>query len=362
MNDNNQDPEGLYKKYKQTRDVNAAHGMEKPDQPVEEELVDQVYRRYQHTRGSAETEIDEIMRAIANASDTTVDGQSIPDDQSNTNLNQPHPGHTDTDLQPIASVGEVTDHTESNKNNRSSPQAANDSGNFLKYFVPAIAATLIVFFALPLINNKGPSDSTQNTDYLTAELAPFVEPNTNSMLGFSDTGNSRNTALNYGFLATDLTVLANAGGPAATVKQVVQSYLLSEQTHADSIRTMALDVISGINADIDTDSLTSDSIAKLHALSITLGEQTSNNNTDWFKLGQAIESIGLTAQLALATDDTKPLNSALDHGSSLTVSNEDANLKKQIDALFTETVQDAMPPAELRRIITKANDIKSVVQ
>ena len=347
--DNPPDPEALYNVYKDTRAVSSDSAAK--DVPVgitditaDDNIADLVYKRYQQTRSGASTDIDEIMRVIS-AGKSTAESHQLED--------QPDSLSAAPDIQKIDnSVGRF------GWLNKLSGAGNDGYAGWGKVIFPAVAAAVFAFLLVPFVTSKNNNnDSVAHTTQLPPELERYIAPASSQMLGFSDQDNAHNVSFQYGVLATDLHVLRNGAGSPELLKSVVQSYLLDETTLPEAIVIAAKQVVS-LNAPGSAEMATG-----IDNLLTAMNEQVSaNNHGDWYMLGASIESIVLSAQHALATSDTSILQVAFKEFSGNTVPEQDKGLKKLVDDLLYDNITDSMEPSDVRRILKKASDIKSVTQ
>ena len=348
--DSEHDPEGLYKIYK-TRRAQSVRIAPAPsdlsDIVPDDELASMVYQHYQKTRNADSLAVDNIMRAISNNTETI---------ESNHPEDQPHPSSADPEVTSnVPPVGRF---------NWLSRLSGNSDDVSRKFIFPAIAATLFGFFLLPFINSQNnTTDPTIDAAHLSPELMPYIKPATTSMLGFSGANNQQNIAFQYGVLATDLQVLKRGGGTKKQVKLVVQSYFSDTTKEQDQIAAIARRIVT-LTAD-DQASLTigQEVATEIDSLLNALQEHTKDQKlSDWYALGQSIESVVLSSKHAQSTSDTSVLRSAITHATGTQAPQDDATLKELIDALYSEQITDSAQPSDIRRILSKAEDIKSVLQ
>jgi len=352
-NDNQHNPETLYKLYKETRFQSVpvdAVAVESKNFVADDDLAGEVYQRYQQTRNAESIAIDEIMRAIAES----------PEDRSAQIEEQPLPESADMKVRAIDSrVGPLEWLSRLTS-------AGNDStgGPALKFVLPAVAAALFALFLFPLVGDKTNSTNPLlDTAYLSPTLAPYVEPLDTSMLGFSDLANERNNAFQYGVLAADLQVLKNSADSTDQLTMLVQSYLADAANSPEEIHLAARQIValSAGNGDAATDS--PEVIESIDSLLSAIQKHVENNNfTDWYSMGQSVESVVLTSRHALSTSDIAVLQSAMQRGGAIDLPDDSAELKVLLNDLFAQEVSDTMAPSEIRRILTEAEDIKLVAQ
>ena len=363
------DPEALYGLYKETRSrpvtaeagskESAADGLTADaytadevanGDPAASDLADKVYKRYQETRNAESVAIDEIMRGI----------QALPDgEQSALIEEQPLIHSSEADVKSVGSpVGPFSWLSKLTT-------AGNDGPPMAKFILPAVAAAVFAFVLLPLINTKNNvTDSPDNFAYLSPLLAPYVEPLNTEMLGFSNPENERGNAFQYGVLAADLQVFRNSAGDAEPLKKVVQSYLMDSSNNPEEVNLAAQQIVALSSTGVeDTEVVISPEIVEsIDALvSATQNHAGYAKFTDWYLLGQSVEAVVLSSEHALATSDTSVLQSAIDHGKTLSVPDDAPELKELLDDLFAEVISNSMQPADIRRILSNARDIKSVV-
>ena len=239
------DPEALYGLYKETRSrpvtaeaastesaVGAltADDVTAGDLAVSDDIADRVYKRYQETRNAESVAIDEIMRGI----------QALPDgEQSALIEEQPLVHSSEADVKSVGSpVGPFNWLSKLTT-------AGNDGPPVAKFILPAVAAAVFAFVLLPLINTKNNvTDAPDNIAYLLPLLAPYVEPLSTEMLGFSNTNNERGNAFQYGVLAADLQVFRNSAGDADPLKKVVQSYLMDSSNNPEEVNLAAQQIVA----------------------------------------------------------------------------------------------------------------------
>lgn len=344
------DPERLYKVYKEARarrSVSTSDAVPVDFTP-EDDIADKVYQRYQQTRNAEAGAIDDIIQLISAQADAAESNQI--EDQSASSGAVPK-------VQPIDNpVGRF-------KWLSNLSRAGNDDGiKWVRVIVPAVAATVFAFLLLPFVTSKNNTNgSLTTTAHLSPQLTPFVAPANGMLLGFSDPGNQRSNSIRYGVLAADLRVLKNGRGSTELLKSVVQSYLLAEHKSPEKIELAAQRVVSLVN-DAKEATITGEIAAGADALLDAIEEQVSNDSHDqWYVLGHSIESVVLSSEYALSSTETSVLRVALKELVNISVP-DDNNLKRLVDDLLLEEVSDSMNPSDLRRILNKARDIKSVTQ
>lgn len=345
--DHQHNPEALYKLYKETRSqsVTVDSAVESTNSTPDDELVDQVYQRYQQTRNTESNAIDEIMRGIAD------------EERSAQIEEQPRLESADTKVRSIDSqVGPFSW--------LSKLSGARNDGTALKFVLPVVAAAMCAFIIFPLVSDKVRStDPSLDTAYLSPTLAPYVEPLNASMLGFSDLNNERGNAFQYGVLAADLQVLKNSTGSADQLKMLVQSYLADVANSPEEMNLAAQQIIALSAGNSDAATHSPEIIEGIDSLlGATKKHVANNNSTQWYSLGQSVESVVLSSRHALSTSDTSVLQSAMEHGEAIAVPDDSAELKVLLNDLFAREVSDITPASDIRRILTEAEDIKSVAQ
>ncbi len=350
------DPEALYNLYKETRSRTQRVGVavesgatESSEYTPGDDIANKVYARYQETRNADADAIDEIMRGILT---DPIDILSAPIED------QPVVGSAEAEVKSIGNTVGPLNWLSKLTN------ADNDTLPVAKFILPAVAAAVFAFVLLPLINAKNDAiNPLANTAYLSPSLAPYVEPLTASMLGFSKQDNERGSAFQHGVLAADLQVFRNSAGSAEQLKIVVQSYLMGSSSSVEEVDLAAQQIVtlSSIAGDAEY-AITPEMVESIDSLLSATREHTGYSEfSDWILLGQSVEAVFLSSEHALATSDTSILQSAIEHGKTLKVPDEAAELKTLFDDLFAETVKNSMPTADIRRIRNKAKDIKSVV-
>jgi len=342
------DPEALYSRYKKNRTQSVPGEVARADLAdftPGDDLAEQVYQRYQQTRTVDVSAVDDIMQAIASdaSGSPKVEDQPNPSADGGQDIHSIHSSQSVNGSQPVD--GSIRRFDWFRK------LSGNDSHGAGKFILPAVAAAVFAFVLLPFVGNKNnTSDPATALANSSADLVRFIKPDSASMLGFSNPDNARGSVFRYGVLATDLQIL-------------VQSYLQDGSVNPDQINIAAQGIVAAFADNGSSGSVTAEMVKSIDALLGATQEYADNSGqTNWYSLGQSVEFVALASQHALSTSDTALLQSAVESGRSVDVPEEDANLKNLVDDLFSEQIQDSMVPADLRRIVNKAEDIKTVVQ
>jgi len=353
--DQQPDPVLLYGRYKKNR-TQAVSGKaaraDLADFTPGEDLAEQVYKRYQQTRTVDVTAVDDIMQVIA----ASASGAHKVEDQPSPSAYNGPDIHTIDNSQ--TADGSMRRFDWFRK------LSGNDSHGAGKFILPAVAAAVFAFVLLPFINTKdNTSDPATVLADSSADLVRFIKPDAGSMLGFTNPDSERGSVFRYGVLATDLQILKGGDGSARQTKTLVQSYLQDGSVNPDQINIAAEGVVAKFAKNSSSDSITAEMVNSIDALLGATQEYADNSgHLNWYNLGQSVEFVALASQHALSTSDTAVLQSAIKRGRAVDVPEEDANLTNLVDDLFSEQIHDSMPAADLRRIINKAEDIKTVVQ
>ena len=349
------DPETLYGLYKETRSQRLpveAVSTESVEFAAGDDIADKVYKHYRETRNADSNAIDEIMRGILAQADDGHDRTAEIEDQPRVHSVEAEVKPVGSPVGPFKWLGKLT-------------TAGNDGPPVAKFMLPAVAAAVFAFVLLQMINTKNNiTDTPDNIAYLSPLLAPYVEPLSADVLGFSNTDNERGNAFQYGVLSADLQVFRNSEGGASQLKKVVQSYLMDSSDNPEAVNLAAQQIVTLSSNGVDDAEvvISPEIVESIDALvSATQNHAGYAKFTDWYLLGQSVEAVVLSSEHALATSDTSVLQSAIDHGKTLSVPDDAPELKELLDDLFAEVISNSMQPADIRRILNNARDIKSVV-
>ncbi len=342
--------EKLYRQFKRHRQDSANHTVlsQTPDLsavPADGTLrntASELYMGFKSTRRENKTDaVNDIMRAIKQAA-SDMEGAALPGN-ADALEEQPLPGSDAT-----VSVNAV-----SGRQAKFSIQPS--------VLVPAIAAVLVCLFIIPLWLNPGQQISSpvpsELANALPAELveqAPeavaFVSSDNSVAYGFSATGTQAQSAFQSGVLATDLWILASSNN-----NELLQQY----------VRNTDASQWSGVETAFAryTDSIGTEDPAgqgvQLRALLAAIAKRAAaSGQSDWFAIGQSVQSIYLASEHALTTSDYSALSSAFSLGAGLTIPSGDAPATRSVTTLFSDDYVMPMASVELRWIIKTTENIK----
>ena len=372
-NDNTEEDENMpaqfYRAYRNSRppentnDTGTSHlSLSKQSQVSDDDMPSAVYRHYQRTRSQQSADVDEIVQLIMQEGIATqhVKPSTGSQEQAFTTPESYKPDSFQPDPnQPVSLPSGRFGWLKS-----LSGRSAANSGTKRKGFVAAAAAVLFSVALVPLFapdksNTQVlvPAELVQNADQFT----PFIESSVARTIGFSSGENSSKEAFQYGVLATDLTLYAEAGEKVAA-SDLVNDYL---------------SVAADLNSEV-SNALTryvGDADGKIADVLSTFQKQAGQSKkTQWLKMGQSVESVALASRYAVGTSDTLPLHRVLSLAKSVDLPQDDspvAGLFSKLTALLavnTDKVEsgqnnaDAIGTKELRDILSSAEQIKMLMR
>jgi len=325
-------------------------------------FAENLYGHYQATRTShAHGSVDAIMRKIdAQAIDRVVSQEEQPSLSPGTA--QIHA--IDAKPVPVDESAQVE------------APAANSSSIFNRWLLPGVAAAILGVVLIPMLMKTGSEPEGLHAtlpsalNNRAAQTVAYIDAPASGSFGFADTTNVAQVAFNNGVITTDLELLVEADQSAKTrtfLRTLVSDQQSAQQgsTPADiedlsrEIQTSAISMNDAISAGEDK------AVLLEHVVNISAALENMAQKTeqlDWFIAGRSVESIRVAAEYSLEHSDVKPLEQALSLGRKITEPSSEA----PASGLLTELLQaDLSGPEEFEKaseLLSKANDIKLLMQ
>jgi len=254
--------------------------------------------------------------------------------------------------------------------------AANSSSIWNRWLLPGVAAAILGVVLIPMLMTTGSDpDGLQATvpsalHDRAAQSVAYIEAPASGSFGFADTTNAAQIAFNNGVITTDLELLVEADQSAKIrtfLRTLVADQKLVQQSSAPTgteelsrkVQSSAVSMNDAISA--------GESKAVLHEHLVTISAALENiaqktEQLDWYIAGRSVESIRVAAEYTLEHSDVKPLEEALLFSNKITQPSSEA----PASGLLPELLQaDLSGPEEFEKaseLLSKANDIKLLMQ
>lgn len=230
--------------------------------------------------------------------------------------------------------------------------------------MPAVAAAVVVFGILPLLLNTTPVSSPTGTTVPhtlannAAAVTPYIDDVYISDFGFSSGSESENDAFQAGVLSTDLLLATDAKDSdliSSLINKPVANYKSAYPDLAGALTELKSVSESNANTDQYLAAFESTYVA-LEAMAI------DKDQSDWFAMGQSIESIALAAEYGLSTSNSQPMIDAIELAGALAMPSSKTLASGLIERLLNSEIENPATTRQMREIMTSVNNIKVLMR